>query len=150
MIKASGRNNHSYFAGMNNRSENDGRRESTNYGNEIAYRREHRTGDVHQYQHQPTFPDSSKSECGARRYSFDKDHDIRNEFRVGYGNGGAYQYQHQSSLVEGVLQAHKSMDTVQTKKNNVTGEEHPYDEEYDFVSQFPLRFKGCFICGAMN
>jgi len=42
------------------------------------------------------------------------------------------------------------MDSVQTKKNNVTGEEHPYDAEYDFVSRFSLRFKGCFICGAEN
>jgi len=115
MIKASGRNTHSYFAGTDNGSENDGRRESTNHGNEIAYRGEHRTSDFHQYQHQPTFPDSIKSKFGARSYPVDKDRDISNEFRVGYGNSDTYQYQRQSSLAEGVLQAHKSMDSVQTR-----------------------------------
>ena len=42
------------------------------------------------------------------------------------------------------------MDSIKTKKKHDTGKEHPYDAEYDFVSQFPLRFKGCFICGATN
>ena len=66
IIKTSGRNTHSYFTGTDNRNENNGRRESKNNGNEITYRREHRTGYVHYYQHQPTFPDSSKIEFGAR------------------------------------------------------------------------------------
>ena len=112
IIKASGRNDHIYFAGTDNGSENDDRHESTNHGNKIAYRREHCTGCVHQYQHQPAFPDSSKSEFGARSCPVDKDRDIMNEFRVGYGNGDAYQYQRQSSLTEGVLQAHKSMNSL--------------------------------------
>jgi len=66
MIKASGCNTHSYFAGTDNGSKNDGRCESINHGNEIAYRGAHCTGDVHYYQNQPTFSDSSKSEFGAR------------------------------------------------------------------------------------
>jgi len=77
MIKTSGRNTHSYFEDTDNESEHDGRRESTNHGND-AYRGDHRTGDVHHYQHQPNILDSSKSEFDTRSYPVDKDHDIMN------------------------------------------------------------------------
>ena len=29
----------------------------------------------------------------------------------------------------------------------VNGVEHPYDPEWDFTSEFPVGFRGCFICG---
>ena len=36
------------------------------------------------------------------------------------------------------------------KKNRTTGLDHPYDIEYDYDSQFPIGFRGCFICGATD
>ena len=27
---------------------------------------------------------------------------------------------------------------------------HPYDAEYNFMSRFPIGFRGCFICGSTN
>ena len=62
--------------------------------------------------------------------------------------GSALQYQMQPSLVDGMLQAHKGSFAVQTKKNKTTGLDHPYDNENDFTSRFPVGFRGCFICGA--
>ena len=60
----------------------------------------------------------------------------------------ALQYQIQLSLTEEILQTHKNSFAVQTKKNKTTGLDHPYDNENDFTSRFPVGFRGCFICGA--
>ena len=67
-----------------------------------------------------------------------------------YEHDTIQQYQRDPSLDEGVLQQHKGTVTVQTRKNTVTGKDHPFDPEYNFVSQFPVDWKGCFICGATD
>ena len=59
----------------------------------------------------------------------------------------ALQYQIQSSLAGGVLQAHNSSIAVQTKKNRIACLYHPYDIEHNFTSRFIVNFRGCFICG---
>ena len=56
----------------------------------------------------------------------------------------------QPSLAEGLLQAHKGSIAVQTKKNRITGLDHPYDFEYNLTSRFPVSFRGCLICGATD
>jgi len=32
----------------------------------------------------------------------------------------------------------------------VTGRDHPFEPEYNFVSRFPVDWKECFICGATD
>jgi len=36
---------------------------------------------------------------------------------------------------------------VATRKHPTTGLQHPYDQERDYLSRFPLGFKGCYNCG---
>jgi len=67
-----------------------------------------------------------------------------------YEHGTMHQYRRKLFLAEGVLQQHKETATVQTRKNTVTGRDHPFDPEYNFVSRFPVDCKGCFICGSTD
>ena len=79
-----------------------------------------------------------------------------NSFTVGgsligeKNQGSVLQYHIQPSLAEGVLQAHKCSIAIQTEKNRITGLYHLYDIEYDFTSRFPISFRWCFICGAID
>ena len=67
------------------------------------------------------------------------------------GSGAAINaYHRQPSLAEGVISSYKQDAGVPTKISNVTGKEHPFDAEYNFLSRFALGFSGCFICGATD
>ena len=37
-----------------------------------------------------------------------------------------------------------------TKFNPSTGQFHPWNEERQYLSRFPLSFRGCFICGGTD
>ena len=64
--------------------------------------------------------------------------------------GSALQYQIQPSLAGWVLQSHKDLIVIQTKKNSTTGLYHSYDIEHNFTYRFPINFRGSFICGAID
>ena len=66
------------------------------------------------------------------------------------GGGASYEFRRQPSLAEGVIQSYKQHEGIETRKNSVTGKDHPYDPEYNFTSRFPLEFSGCFICGSTD
>ena len=68
----------------------------------------------------------------------------------GINGGSIYGYRQEPLLAEGVLSSYKPNTNVTTKRSEVTGKDHPFDAEYNFLSRFPLGFNGCFICGATN
>ena len=74
-------------------------------------------------------------------------------------SGYALSYQQGASLAERTIgrysqpneynkpNSFRSQIKVETRKHPVTGVEHPYDKDRNFLSRFPLGFKGCFNCG---
>ena len=44
----------------------------------------------------------------------------------------------------------KPTSTVETRRHPVSGLQHPYDKDRDFLSRFPIHFSGCFNCGGTN
>ena len=120
MMRATGRNGQNYFAGG----------ESEDIRHEYGFQdnRQGCGGNVNQYQGTPN----------------------ENGHKEGDRGGAMYEFRRQPSLAEGVIQSYTQHEGVETRKNSVTGENHPYDPEYNFTSRFPLEFSGCFICGSTD
>ena len=126
MVRSSGHNTQSFFAGgdepdtvsfkcINNRHivRNNSRTEEhmdPPYGN-INHYMHNDGGDGYQILHPPRI----------------EHHNTLHSDRHPYDHGCIRQYRLEPSLAEGVMQAHKPMDGIQTKINTITGKEHPFD-----------------------
>ena len=66
-------------------------------------------------------------------------------------------YNHGPLVIEQTLQCYNPSNSnskmqyspieVKTRPHPDTGIPHPYDESRDFLSRFPLGFRGCYYCG---
>ena len=68
---------------------------------------------------------------------------------------GSNYLQRNASLAEQTMQRYKGGDQQRpadppTKFNPSTGQFHPWNEERQYLSRFPLSFRGCFICGGTD
>ena len=70
--------------------------------------------------------------------------------------GSNLQYQQSQSSAESTIRRYnddrvpnqyRSGSKVETRLCQSTGKQHPYDRENNYISRFPLDFKGCFNCG---
>ena len=75
-------------------------------------------------------------------------------------NGQMLQYQNGQSPAESTIRRYssnmannfddKNEAKVPTKLCEKTGLQHPYDKETNYISRFPVGFRGCFNCGATD
>ena len=75
---------------------------------------------------------------------------------------GQHYYSHSPSLAETTMSRYSSGTGSNTGYNNTsrpqvvtrahpsTGLQHPYDKDRNYLSRFPVTFKGCFNCGDTN
>ena len=58
-------------------------------------------------------------------------------------------YQGNTMPAQGILDNTKqhSVSKVETRLCESTGQQHPYDRENNYLSRFPLGFRGCYNCG---
>ena len=76
-------------------------------------------------------------------------------------NGSAYQYQQGKSPAETTMSRYndngngncnvsQNSTNMETRLCKETGVQHPYNKLRDYLSRFPLRFKGYYACGSKD
>ena len=68
-------------------------------------------------------------------------------------SGSSLAYQQGGSIAEQTISQYSQGSSrtagkpVETRKHPETGLEHPFDKDHNYLSRFPVDFKGCFNCG---
>ena len=74
-------------------------------------------------------------------------------------NGSSYSYQQSPSIAEQTIRQNtpgsssehsNNQHMVETKTDPRSGLQHPFDKDINFLSQFPVGFRGCFNCEKSN